>query len=69
MHNKKNVNHKAIYMFHETRFLDRFGFDMLVSIFKQVNLEYILQRTKQNLKHETQIQTKNSYTLTEPNHA
>ena len=29
----------------------RFGFDMLVFNIKQVNLEYILRRTKQNLKH------------------
>ena len=31
----------------------RFGFDMLVFNIKQVNLEYILRRTKQNLKHAT----------------
>ena len=33
----------------------RFGFDMLVFNIKQVNLEYILRRMKQNLKHATLI--------------
>ena len=37
---------------------------MLVINIKQVNLEYILRRTKQNLKHATQIKKS---TLTEPN--
>ena len=36
----------------------RLGFDMLVFNIKQVNLEYILRRAKQNLKHATSIQTK-----------
>ena len=31
----------------------RFGFNMLVLNIKQVNLEYILRRTKQNLKYAT----------------
>ena len=42
---------------------------MLVFNIKEVNLEHILRRTKQNLKHEIPIQTKNLHTLTEPNHA
>ena len=36
----------------------RLGFDMLVFNIKQANLEYILRRTKQNLRHATPIQTK-----------
>ena len=35
-----------------------FGFDMLVLNIKQVNLEYILQHTNQNLKHATPIKNK-----------
>ena len=38
---------------------------MLVFNIKNVNLEYILRHTKQNLKHETPIKKK--HTLTEPN--
>ena len=34
----------------------RFGFDILVFNIKQVNLEYILRRTKQDLKLATPIQ-------------
>jgi hypothetical protein len=41
---------------------------MLVFNIKQVNLEHILLRTKQNLKHAIPIQTRNQHTLTEPNH-
>jgi hypothetical protein len=41
---------------------------MLVFNIKQVNLEYILRRTKQNLKHATLIKKlKKLHTLTEPN--
>ena len=50
----KNVNHKAIYTFHDT--ILRLGSVlMLVFNIKQVNLEYILRRTKQNLKHAISI--------------
>ena len=44
----------------------RFGFDMLVFNIKQVNLEYILWRKKQNLKHATPNK-KINIRLTEPN--
>jgi hypothetical protein len=43
---------------------------MLIFNIKQVNLEYISRRTKQNLKHGTPTQKtkqKNQHTLTEPN--
>ena len=40
---------------------------MLVFNIKQVNLEYILHRMKQNLKHATPIQIKNLHTVTDPN--
>ena len=41
---------------------------MLVFNIKQVNLEYILRRTKQNLKHATPIKKKEQqHTLTKPN--
>ena len=62
LHNKQNINHKAIYVFHDTRFLGlvRFGFDMLVFNIKQPDLEYILRRTNQNLKRATPIQKTNN---------
>ena len=58
LHNKKMLITKLCTssMTHDSWI--RFGFDMLLFNIKQVNLEYILRCTKQNLKHATPIQIK-----------